>query len=106
MNGGRIPAGRLSVPAMPLSKDAVVVLSPLSMILPMRALLLREIRRLAQEVPVFAFEPRPAALRAMGRNPMAVERAPEVTRAAYASTLEDLESPRRAALRRLLAPAA
>lgn len=71
--------------------DLVVVLSPLSMFAPLRALLRREINRLERAVPVLAFEPRAAALRAMGYNPMDTERAAQVARASCEDTLRELD---------------
>jgi NTE family protein len=82
--------------------DMIVVSSPLSMFTPMRALLWRELRNLGRRTPVTVFEPRGAALRTMGLNPMATERAPAVVHAAFESTLRDLESPEKMAFRRML----
>jgi NTE family protein len=83
--------------------DAVIVSSPLSMFAPMRALLHAELWRLRKRgTPVIAFEPRGSALRAMGLNPMAVERSADVARQAYETTRRDLDRPRTRLLRRLL----
>jgi NTE family protein len=71
--------------------DLVVVLSPLSMFAPLRALLRRDINNLERKVPVLAFEPRAAALRAMGYNPMDSERVALVARAACEDTLRELD---------------
>jgi NTE family protein len=83
--------------------DLVIVSSPLSMFAPMRALLRAEMRRFRRRgTQVVAFEPRGGALRAMGLNPMAVERSAVVTRAAYEATRRELEAPDKRLLRRLL----
>jgi NTE family protein len=81
--------------------DIVVVSSPLSMFAPMRALLRFEMRRIRGTVPVVAFEPRGDALRAMGNNPMALERSAAVTRAAFETTLRELDSPEKKPLHAL-----
>lgn len=72
--------------------DVVVVSSPLSMFTPMRGLLWNEVRQLEKKgIPVVAFEPRGAALEVMGYNPMDLTAAPVVAKAAYETTLRDLE---------------
>ena len=81
--------------------DLVLVSSPLSMFAPMRALLRAEIRRFYRAAPMIAFEPRGAALEAMGRNPMAIERSADVARAAYETTSREIEGPLKGALRAL-----
>lgn len=72
--------------------DVVVVSSPLSMFTPMRGLLWNEIRQLEKNgIPVVAFEPRGAALEVMGYNPMDATAAPVVAKAAYDTTLRELD---------------
>jgi NTE family protein len=72
--------------------DVVIVSSPLSMFTPMRGLLWNEIRTLEKKgVPVVAFEPRGAALEVMGYNPMDATAARVVVKAAYETTLRQLE---------------
>jgi NTE family protein len=73
--------------------DLAIVSSPLSMFGAMSALLRLELRQLGRSVPVLVFEPRAEALVAMGRNPMDVERAPAVVRAAYRTAMRHLEAP-------------
>jgi NTE family protein len=71
--------------------DAVLVSSPLSMFGALRALLARDVARLTRRgVRVVTVEPRRECLRAMGANPMVLERAPAVARAAYRETLGEV----------------
>lgn len=75
--------------------DIVIVSSPLSMIPPMRLLLAAELRRLrASGKRIVVFEPRGEASATMGLDPMDLERAPEVARAAHRVTLRELDTPR------------
>lgn len=90
VDGGMASATHLDLVA-DQEVDLVLVLSPLSMFAPLRALLRAEIRRVHGKVPVLTFEPRGEALAAMGRNPMAIERSARVARAAFETTLQDIE---------------
>jgi NTE family protein len=70
--------------------DAVIVSSPLSSMPLMGWLFRREVKRLARRgIRVIAFEPDRAVAKQMGLNPMKLDRAPSVARAAHAS-LKDL----------------
>ena len=90
VDGGIASATHLDVlEARPL--DLVIVLSPLSMFTAVQGLLRLEMRRLYPHAPVVAIEPREHARAVMGLNPMALERAPDVARAAYESTLRALD---------------
>jgi NTE family protein len=74
--------------------DLVIVSSPLSMIGPMRFLLRSELRRLRKRGKrVVTFEPRGRAAEVMGRDPMALHKAPDVARASRETFLEELEKP-------------
>ncbi len=79
--------------------DLALVSSPLSMFRFMRGLLSREVQRLARRVPVVCFEPKGQALKAMGNNPLIVQRAPAVAKAAFETTLAELDLPQSRALR-------
>lgn len=72
------------------SFDLVLVSSPLSMFAAIRGLLRIEMRALTSACPVMTFEPSRETLRAMGNNPMALDRCPEVAKAACAMTLDRL----------------
>lgn len=72
--------------------DLVIVSAPLSMYSVMRKRLWRKIRKLERHRPVVALEPSREVMAAMGKNPMAIERAPYVARIAYESTLRELET--------------
>ncbi len=84
--------------------DIVVVSSPLSMFGAMRALFGAEVRRVGRKVPVVAFEPWGEALAAMGNNPMAIDRSADVARAAFDTTLRELDRPDKRGLHGLHAP--
>lgn len=89
VDGGVASATHLDLLA---SKDLdVIVSSPLSMFSIMRRALRRDIGELSTGTKVVALEPSEDALRVMGRNPMAIERAPVVVKAAYETTLSWLE---------------
>jgi len=83
-----IDGGLASATHLDLLEDdgpsTVIVSSPLSMIGPMKLLLRREVRRLrAKGKRVIVVEPRGAASRAMGRDPMDTTKAPGGARAAH-----------------------
>lgn len=90
VDGGMASATHLDLVA-DQAVDIVVVSSPLSMFGVMRSLLRAEMRRAGRKVPVVAFEPRGDALAAMGNNPMAIERSAAVARAAFETTLREME---------------
>lgn len=76
----------------PEALDLVIVSSPLSVFPPMRALVRRELRELERSgIPVALIEPVGGAAAAMGYLPMALERCPRVARAAYETTLRQIE---------------
>ncbi len=82
--------------------DAVIVSSPLSRMPLIRWLFRREVARLSRRgIQVLAFEPDGPVVRAMGLNPMRLERSAAVALAARASVLAQLEDH---PLRRLLRP--
>jgi NTE family protein len=90
VDGGVASATHLDL--LPAKKfDLVIVSSPLSMFSIMQWALWRDIGELSPGTKVVALEPSEDALRVMGRNPMAVEKAPGVVSAAYQSTLGWLE---------------
>lgn len=83
--------------------DIVLVSSPLSRMIPMRAQLRVELRRLSRKgIPAFVFEPGPFVTRLMGWNVMDLARSADVTRAAYLRTVTQLRTPIGAGLTRLL----
>lgn len=68
--------------------DAVIVSSPLSSMPLMRWLFRREVKRLARRgIEVFAFEPDRSVAKAMGFNPMRLDRAPAVARTVHSWAL-------------------
>jgi NTE family protein len=91
VDGGIASATHLEL-LVPEKLDLVIVSSPLSVFLPMRALLRREVAALEKTTPVAALEPTAEVAAAMGLNPMAVERGPDVARAAYEATLRAIET--------------
>ncbi len=90
VDGGVASATHLDL-LPPQGFDTVIVSSPLSMFSIMRRGLWRDIGALQGTTNVVALEPSGAALRAMGQNPMALEKSPLVVKAAYESTLGWLE---------------
>lgn len=90
VDGGMASATNLSL-LHDVDEDLVIVSSPLSSIAPMRIPLYRELRALrARGKRVLVLEPKGEAARAMGLNPMALDRAPRVADAAYRSTLSEI----------------
>ncbi len=72
--------------------DAVIVISPLSVMIPMRFMLSREVRRLRRcGKQVIRFEPRGPVAKAMGWNMMDLSRVRRVAQLAYAATSQAIE---------------
>ena len=91
VDGGVASATHLDL-LQPEPLDLVIVSSPLSVFPPMRALVRRELRELERSgTPVALIEPGGEAAAAMGYLPMSLERAPRVARAAYETTLRQIE---------------